>query len=108
MNKEYKDKELMTIYDNAKSFYKKAFTRFYYNNGLITRIELYSYKTKVCTISNCRYRLNHNVEDKLLLSHTTLRHIKEFLKQFKYMYNNYDKVIIESKKDILKYDNVLI
>lgn len=107
MIKEY----LSPIYDSAKSFYDKAYTkeRFscYYNergeNVSYTIIKLYSYDTLVCTIykdytqNKKYYYLNYSVEEKLLFSKTTLRHIKEFLKRLFY----YENIKI-SKKDIIK------
>ena len=66
-------KELKAIYDGAKSFYKKAYTI----DGA-----LYSYATLIATIDeNGRVTLNKNVTPALLFSHTTLRHLKEYLKQ---------------------------
>ncbi len=87
--------ELKSIYDNAKSFYKKAFIKREDN-----KIKLYSYKTLVCTIlNNNRYQLNYNIDSELLFSNTTLRHIKEFLKQYLYLSNDI------TKNDIIKNNN---
>lgn len=76
-----KREELYPIYDNAKSFYRKAFIEKYND-----KIKLYSYNTHVVTIylteSGRYYSLNSDVPEELLFSHTTLRHIKEFLHQF--------------------------
>ena len=62
--------ELKPQYDNRKSFYNKANVKTE-NNKLI----LISYKTEVCFIEN------NKVNIKGFYSDTTLRHIKEFLKQ---------------------------
>lgn len=90
--------ELKPIYDNAKSFYKKAY--------IVKKdnvIKLYSYKTLVCVILNGnRYQLNYNIDSDLLFSNTTLRHIKEFLKQ----YLNLSSYI--TKNDIIKNNNKLL
>lgn len=76
-----KREELKPIYDNAKSFYKKAFVE-----KCNDKIKLYSYDTHVATIylteSGRYYSLNKDVREDLLFSQTTLRHIKEFLNQF--------------------------
>ena len=41
--------------------------------------ELYSYNTLVCTIKGNQYKLNRAINKDLLLSATTLKHIKAFL-----------------------------
>ena len=82
-------KELKTIYDNAKSFYKKAFT---IEEG--DEIRLVSYTTTMATYNfkNNKLILNNNTWN---YTTTTLRHIKEFLKQF-------TNINATTKKDILK------
>jgi len=89
---------LIPIYDARKSFYDKAIVKKI--NNLIL---LYSYNTLVCAIyDNCKcakYYLNNDISSDLLYSHTTLRHIKEFLRQ--YLRNE-----VMSKKDIIKNDSV--
>lgn len=85
--------ELLPVYDSKKSFYNKAIIE--EESGIK---KLYSYNTLVCTLyQNNNIILNNNVDQSLLFSHTTLRHIKEFLKQF---YYNSDHNI--TKKDLLK------
>ena len=69
--------ELKTLYSNQKSFYGKALV----NQVNELTYELYSYGSLVCTIKGNKYYLNHDIEDKLLFSQTTLKHIKEFLYQ---------------------------
>ena len=69
-------KQLKTIYDKAISFYGKAETEKTKNS-----IILYSYNTKVAEIKGNKVILNNKIDDSLLFSNTTLRHIKEFLKQ---------------------------
>lgn len=85
-------------YDNAKSFYGKAKIK-EVNNLKV----LYSYNTLVCAIyENCygkKYMLNWNIQEELLFSNTTLRHIKEFLKQY---YNNKEY----TKKDIIHLEGI--
>lgn len=75
--------ELRPIYDGKKSFYKKANVR--EEEG---KIILKSYHTDVCFIKNERAFIND------VFSPTTLRHIKEFLKQ-----NNFKA---DTKSQILK------
>lgn len=65
-------KELIPIYDTRKSFYHKAITETKTNKEI-----LYSYQLEVCTIEKNKPILK-NVNR---YSQTTLRHIKEFLKQ---------------------------
>lgn len=62
-------KELKPIYDNRKSFYGKAKVS---DDGLA----LFSYMSNVCEIVDGKPRLLYYKP-----SNTTLRHIKEFLKQ---------------------------
>lgn len=82
-----KKEKLQTIYDTKKSFYGKATVKTYKDNEA-TLLNLYSYDTLVCQVvknyngeSESRYVLNSAVQKDLLFSHTTLRHIKEFLQQ---------------------------
>jgi hypothetical protein len=82
-------KQLKPIYDKAISFYGKAETKTT-KNGII----LYSYNTKVAEIKGNKIILNNKIDDSLLFSNTTLRHIKEFLKQ-----NGFKA---ETKKQIIK------
>lgn len=77
--------EMKPIYDSAKSFYKKAIVET--NNNII---KLISYNSIVATIN-----LNTNKATvKNTYSQTTLRHIKEFLRQHRYK--------ADSKKQILE------
>jgi hypothetical protein len=70
--------ELMARYDARASFYGKAIIEA--NNGTIT---LLSYNTEVARITdNGVFEINSNISRDLLYSNTTLRHIKEFYKQF--------------------------
>lgn len=70
---------LKPIKDSRASFYNKATVE--EDDATAT---LYSYMTKVCTIDKASktFKLNKDVREELLLSTTTLRHIKEFLYQF--------------------------
>ena len=63
---------LIPKYSHTKSFYNKALINMEEN-----KITLYSYGTRVCELDK-----NGNVVFIELHSHTTSRHIKEFLKQF--------------------------
>lgn len=88
-----KDKSyLVPIYDTRKSFYNKAYV---VRIGNI--ICLYSYNTLVLEVGQDYYKLNKSIDGKLLFSNTTLRHIKETLKQF---YYRDDRTL--TKKDIIK------
>lgn len=78
---------LQPIFSDKMSFYKKA--RVIFDNG---KTILYSYETKIIELKG---RELVYMCDECLLSQTTLRHLKEFLKQF---YKNQEY----TKKDILK------
>lgn len=80
--------ELTPRYDSRQSFYRKAFVEI--SNDVI---ELWSYETLVCVICNGTVRIDGNT---MWDSNTTLRHIKEFLKQY-YEYRDW------TKKDLMKY-----
>jgi hypothetical protein len=78
---------LLPKYENVKSFYNKAQVEQINIKGGDKVILLYSYKSIVGAIietkDNYKYfYLNNNIQKALLTSQTTLRHIKEFLKQF--------------------------
>ena len=83
---------LMPLYDSRKSFYNKA-----YIVRIGNMIRLYSYNTLVLEVGQNYYKLNKSINEKLLFSKTTLRHIKECLKQF---YYKDDKIL--TKKNIIK------
>ena len=102
---EIKEKILYPEYDNAQSFYSKATIKKYYENNILQKIELYSYKTLVLTIANNKYNLNYEIKEKLLFSNTTLRHIKECLKQYFWIHRNEELTKTYNKNDIIKYNN---
>lgn len=92
-------KELKCIYDKCNSFYEKAFFVFNNDNNIYF---LYSYNTIVAYINEDGgvYITDNNKH----LTQTTLRHIKEFLKQNsikaetkKQILNDYKRVFIEQK-----------
>lgn len=83
---------LIAQYDSAKSFYNKAVVNIEQNKK-----ELFSYNAPVCSIIDNKIILNDGIDKKMLFSNTTLRHIKEFLKQ--YYYNDDVKI---AKKDLIK------
>lgn len=112
-------KTLYPNYDHAKSFYNKAHLKIYnvikYNNDYMCdfksmlKIELYSYNTLVLTIyKDIKEHKNdaYSLYDGVFYSNTTMRHIKECLKQYyfnkdisiKLINNNY------SKKEIFKHN----
>ena len=75
--------ELLPIHDSKKSFYKKAFVK-----ETITGKSLYSYDTKVCEISDGTFFFGPLWD----YSRTTLRHVKEFLKQHGYKAENKEQI----------------
>lgn len=97
-----KKEELTPIYDSRKSFYKKAYTETIGEDikphAEISKIKLYSYNTLVCSIEYLwdSNRIYHLHVGKVLLTQTTLRHIKEFLQQL--FYCNRKKI---TKKDLM-------
>ena len=88
--------ELEPINSRQKSFYKKAFYTIVNNEAT-----LYSYMSNVCQVDRDRgaYYLNWNIQENLLFSSTTLKHIKEFLKQQL-------GVDIKSKKELIKMEGL--
>lgn len=70
--------ELNCRYDTRKSFYGKAKVVEQENGDLL----LYSYDTLVARVKDGKFEVNSNVWSYYLYSNTTLRHIKEFFKQF--------------------------
>ena len=105
------EKELKAIYDPAKSFYKKASIINYYNkHNTINKTELKSYNTIICYLKDSKIHFNYNdINNKKIYSMTTLRHIKEFIKQkYYYLELNYKNIINKeklTKKDIEKLIN---
>lgn len=100
-------KELLPIFENVKSYYKKAEVKKYYNkNNIIVKYELLSYNTLVLTYKESKIKLNKNIKKELLTSQTTLRHIKEFIKQYYYLLDEETKKTLEknnfSKKTLLQ------
>ena len=69
-----KTRELRTVYSNQESFYKKAFVK--EDNEGIER--LYSYYSLI--ITNYGKALKFE-EDSNLYSNTTMKHVREYLKQ---------------------------
>ena len=84
-------RDLQPIYDGRNSFYGKAKV---YSEG-DGEYKLYSYDTLVCTLRGNGYYLNYDIDYSSLFSNTTLRHIKEFLRQ-------YYKNEFMTKNDIIK------
>jgi len=87
--------ELKPIYENCKSYYKKAIIL-----DLGAYVILSSYNTEVCVINTAEHSFvvyGGNCYQNYLTT-TTLRHIKEFLKQ--YFYNGNVEI---TKKDLLKH-----
>lgn len=86
--------ELKPIYERKKSYYKKAII----GKGFTDCLNLYSYDLKVATIDAKTKELTIPLNiTKNNLTQTTLRHIKEFAKQYA------DKKYFNlTKKDILK------
>lgn len=97
-------KELIPLFENVKSYYKKAYIKKYYNkDNIIIKYELLSYNVKMITLKDNKIIMNKNIKD---YTNTTLRHIKEFLKQYNYYISLNYKELAEkekiTKKDILK------
>lgn len=96
------------IYDNAKSFYNKCYEIKYLNNkNIITRYDLFSYTTLIMTLKDNKIIFyDKDINNKDIYSKTTLRHIKEYIKQkYYYLELNYKDVINWekiTKKDISK------
>lgn len=95
--------ELQPIYDSAKSFYKKAWLRKYYNkDNIIIKYELISYNTIMVSWDGDGVKFNKHLYN---YSNTTLRHVKEFIKQYNHLFimieSLYKKEYI-TKKDIIK------
>ena len=91
---------LLPKYEGVKSFYNKAQIEQINIKGGDKVILLYSYKRLVSAIIETKehykyFYLNNLIQQKLLTSTTTLRHIKEFYKQF---YKNETR----TKADLLK------
>lgn len=100
-------KELLPVFENVKSYYKKAEVKKYYNKyNVIVKYELLSYNTIVLTYKESKIKLNKNIKKELLTSQTTLRHIKEFIKQYYYLLDEETKKTLEknsfSKKILLE------
>lgn len=100
-------KELIPIYEKVKSYYNKAEVKKYYNKyNIITKYELLSYNTIVLTYKESKLKLNKNINKSLLMSKTTLRHIKEFIKQHFYLLDEETQKTLEknnfSKKILLE------
>ena len=98
-NNNIKITELKSIYDNARSFYKKA--KVLQNNNILI---LKSYNTNICEYNTATKKLkmidnSYGYYGKFwVLTNTTCRHIKEFLKQF-------TNITANTKKDIEKLYN---
>jgi len=71
------NEELKTVYDTAKSFYKKAYIIYEAN-----RVKLKSYNTIIAYIEKDQAYING------IYSKTSTRHTKEFLKQFGFNVKN--------------------
>ena len=80
--------ELETIYDNRNSFYHKATVLI--SKGKKT---LFSYNTKVAEVSEKNVTLFADA----VCSQTTLRHVKEFLKQEGFKAENKKQILTDYK-----------
>ena len=101
MEKE-KIKELHPEYENVKSYYKKAHVKILYNkDGIVKKYQLISYQTIMLSIKNGLLKLN---KTRTNYTNTTVRHLKEFIKQYNYLFYNYKTLYQKeriTKKDIL-------
>ncbi|MBO5948924.1 hypothetical protein J6Q66_08835 [bacterium] len=102
---------LLTKYDTKKSFYNKASVTEFETEQNNKIYILKSYDSNVCAITETPtakyYYLNDNIKKELLTSQTTLRHIKEFLKQF-YKLKEYTKAEILKDAIIKPFDFIEI
>lgn len=93
--------ELKPIYNNQVSFYKKAYFTTEENDNNVT-IKLYSYNTHVLTIYRDRNEVKKGLyvlNEYSFFSSTTLKHIKEALRQF---LNNTNLLEILQSKNMTK------
>lgn len=100
--KKIKQTELNTIYDSRKTFYKKANVLELEQKNDIKTYLLKSYNSIVASVEEQNgvksFYINDTIKTNLLFSQTTLRHIREFYKQ-------YFNTTTETKKDLQKYLN---
>ena len=98
--KKIKSMELTPIYEEVKSYYKKAEIKKVYNkDNRIIKYMLYSYNTKILEVNNNIIKFNYkNINNKKIYTMTTLRHIKEFIKQYYYLLEVNYKNIIDKEK----------
>lgn len=91
---------LKPIFEDVKSYYEKATIKKYYNkNNIIIKYELLSYNTSILYLENSKIYFNYkDINNKKIYTHTTLRHIKEFLKQkYYYLESNYKNILDKEK-----------
>ena len=88
-------KYLQPEFENVRSYYNKAY--YTVDDDIVT---LYSYNTKIATISD--ERIKWITKDSKLLTNTTIRHLKEFIKQFTKLTD--EKL---TKNDLIKIANEL-
>lgn len=98
--KKIKSMELTPIYEEVKSYYKKAEIKKVYNkDNIIIKYMLYSYNIKILEVNNNIIKFNYkNINNKKIYTMTTLRHIKEFIKQYYYLLEVNYKNIIDKEK----------
>lgn len=70
--------ELTARFDSRASFYRKAIVKLFNHNGKEC-YKLYSYGTLVMVIENDK---SYRMKDDDLYSYTTMRHCREFVRQF--------------------------
>ena len=83
--------ELKPKYENVKSFYRKAYIKEEDN-----KIILISYTTEVLILEDNKKPIVKNTH-----SNTTLRHIKEFLKQYGFKAENKRQILKDYKEDLI-------
>lgn len=88
---------LKAIHDTRKEFYNKATVQQAQTDDNAQIYFLKSYDSVVACVIDGSFYLNNKIQKGLLFSNTTLRHIKEFYRQFK-------KDIPLTKSDFLKMD----
>jgi len=101
--------ELMPLYDKRKSFYNKARIEIDQQKKLI---KLYSYNTRVLEITTDNNKATLTTErgttgTKGTHSTTTLRHIKECLKQNGFKADTKKQILEDYKSEVLQWNSIL-
>ena len=109
---ETQKRELVPIYDARASFYGKCQIIEVYKNGYKVGAFLRSYKSVVAGVTygtpeKNNFYINEKIDPYLLWSQTTLRHIKEFYRQF-FKNKEITKADLQKRAIIKPFDYLLI